>query len=87
MQRTYIDDLEAFPEKLVSLVGEMVLDSILRRFVGLVYMDPLPRATELGRPIAGISSGAADGVVEDEDAGCSSAVRGISINIRYILGT
>lgn len=76
VQRTYIDDLESFLEKLVGLVGEMILDAILGGLVGLVYVDSLSWAAELGGSIAGIGGGAADGVVEYEDAGCAGAVQG-----------
>lgn len=73
---TYIDDLESLLEKLVRLVGEVVLNAVLGGLVRLVYVDSLPWAAELGRSIAGIRGGAADGVVEDEDAVCSRAGSG-----------
>lgn len=70
---TYIDNLEPLFEELVRLIGEMVLYSVLRCLVGLVDVDSLSWSAELRGSIAGIGGGAADGVVEDEDAVCAGA--------------
>jgi hypothetical protein len=72
---THIDDLEAFLEKLVGFIWEVVLHSILGRFIGLVDVDSLAWATEGGRPIASILGGTANRVVKDEDSISSSSVR------------
>jgi hypothetical protein len=80
MQRTYINNLKPLLEQLIRLLREMILYAILRRLVSLINVNPLPWATELCRPIAGIGRGAADGVVEYENASCAGAGwQGISI--------
>lgn len=48
-------------------------DATLRGFVGLVDVDSLDGAAEVFACSA-VVGGAADGVVEDMDAGCSGAV-------------
>jgi hypothetical protein len=67
-----IDDLVAVGEKVFCLGGEMVRDSVAGGGIGLINMNTLHGATEVGG-VAGVDGGAADCVVEDEDAGGSSS--------------
>lgn len=71
---TYVDDLVALLEKLVGFIREVVLNTVLRGTIGLVDVYPACRAAELASDIADIGGCAANCVVEDENAGCSSAV-------------
>lgn len=78
--KIYVNDLEALLEKLVSLVGQVVLDAVLRSAIRLVNVDSLPRPAELSSPIADVGRCAADCVVKDENAGCSGAEEGCQDN-------
>jgi hypothetical protein len=71
---TYVDDLVALLEKLVDFIGEVVLNTVLRGTIGLVDVYPACRAAELAGDVADIEGSAANCVVEDENARCSSAV-------------
>ena len=75
-----IDDLVAGLEQLVRLLWEVVGDAGVCGGVGLVDMDAVDRAAEgcywwcwLVRRGAQVLLGAADGVVEDKDAGGASS--------------
>jgi hypothetical protein len=70
---TYVDDLKALLEKLVGLIWEVVLDTVLGCTVGLVDVNSFPGTAELYGPVADIGGCAADCVVEDEYSSCSSA--------------
>jgi hypothetical protein len=72
---TYINDLKAPLEKLVSFVWEVVLDTVLRGFVRLVNVNSFSWAANLGGSIAEVSGCTADCVVKDENANCSSAAK------------
>lgn len=63
----------------------MVLDAALRGAVGLIDVNPLSRPTDLGGPITTVGWCTADCVVEDENAVCSSAVKGYQ-NYTYLCG-
>jgi hypothetical protein len=72
--QTYIDDLEAFLEKVIGLIWQMMLDAILRGLIGLVDMNSFSWPTELGGSVSGISSCTTDCVIKNEDTSCSSTV-------------
>jgi hypothetical protein len=82
-KETYVDDLVALLEKLVSFIGEVVLNTVLRGTIGLVDVYPACRAAELAGDVADIGGRTANCVVEDENARCSSAV-GKKISVRFI---
>lgn len=73
MDWTYVDDLKALLEKLVSLIWEVVLHTVLRGAVGLIDVNSFPWAAELDGSIADVGGCAADCVVKNENASCSSA--------------
>lgn len=72
----HVDDLHAAAQEPVGVLGEVVRDAGEGRVVGLVDVDPLDGAIDAG--VAGWMGRvwAADGVVEDEYAGCAGAVTG-----------
>jgi hypothetical protein len=70
---TYVNDLEALLEKLIGLIWEVVLHTVLGGTVGLVDVDSFPWAAELDGPITDVGGGAADCVVKDENPSCSGA--------------
>ena len=63
----HVDDLVPTLQKLRSVIGEMVADTVLGRLVGLIDMDALDWTAEIvcGRVIFCRTT---DGVVEDEDS-------------------
>jgi hypothetical protein len=72
-----VDDLVAGFEELVCFRGKVVWDAVLGGGVGLVDVHAVHGAAEAGGgSSAGVFGGAADGVVEDEDTRCASAVHG-----------
>jgi hypothetical protein len=73
---TYVDDLEALLDKFVGLIGEVVLYAVLGGSVGLVNVNSACWAAELAVYIADVGGRAADCVVEDQNARCSSAAEG-----------
>ena len=73
MEWTYVNDLEAFLEKLVGLIGEVVLDTALGSLVGLVDVNSTCWATELAGYVADVGGCTADCMVKDENARRSSA--------------
>lgn len=68
-----VDDLIATREKLFGFSGKVMRDPFFASFVGLVDVDAVDRTTKdyvrVGALVLGCTT---DGVVEDEDAGCSS---------------
>jgi len=70
---TYVNDLKALLEKLVSLIREMVLDTVLGCTVGLVDVNSFPWAAELTGSVTDVRGCAADCVIENENPSCSSA--------------
>lgn len=76
---TYIDYLKAFFEEFGGFGGEVVFDAVFGGLVGLVDVDSFSWAAGYGASVAEINWGATDGVVENKDAGCSSAVEDFSI--------
>ncbi len=72
--QTYVDDLEALLKKLVGFIREVVPDTILRGDIGLVNVNSACWAAELTGNVADIRGCAANCVVKDENARCSSAV-------------
>lgn len=72
---TYIDDLEPLLQQRLGLVREVVRHAADGGRVGLVDVHALDRAAEGldGTAVSGVLGLAADGVVEDEDAGGSGA--------------
>lgn len=76
---TYVDDLVALLEKLVGFVGEVVLDTVLRGTIGLVDVYPACRAAESASDVADIGGCAANCMVEDQNARCSSTVEKFSV--------
>jgi hypothetical protein len=74
-RRRYVDDLDPVLEELLGLVGEVVGYAAERGFVGLVDVNALDGAAE-GWAVGGAAVFllAADGMVEDEDAGSARTV-------------
>jgi hypothetical protein len=71
---SYVDDLEALLEKLIGFIRKVVLNTVLGGAIGLVDVNPACWAAELAGDIADIGGCAANCVVKDENARCSSAV-------------
>jgi hypothetical protein len=73
--QTYVDDLEPLFEKLVGLVGEVVLDAILSALVGLVDMNAFSWAAGYFArcAVAVVGGCTANRVVENVDTRSSSA--------------
>ena len=67
-----VDDLVAGFEQLISEIGQVMGDAGFGGAVGLVDVDSIDWAAERLRWVAHVFLGAADGVVEDEDAAGSS---------------
>ena len=72
---TYVDDLEALLEKLVSFFWEVVLDATLGCTVRLIDVDSFAWATQCSGPVAGVFRSTADCMVEDEHTSGSSSVK------------
>ena len=70
---TYVDDLKAFLEELFGFIWEVVPNPVLGGAVGLVNMHSFSWPAELGRSVAAVRGCTTNCVVEDENAGCSSA--------------
>ena len=75
MMGTDIDDLKALLEKLVSLIWEVVFDTVLGGSVRLIDVNSFSWPAELAFPVADVGGCTADRVVEDEHASCSSAAQ------------
>lgn len=62
-------------KQFLGFVGQMVRDAVLGGWVGLVYVDSLHGAAQLGGSwVSGVEGGAPDCVVEDEDFGCAGSI-------------
>lgn len=70
-----IDDLVSSRQQFFGLIGKMMGNSRLRCTVGLVDVDTSDGATEQGCSRRMVGLGAANGVVEDENARCASPVQ------------
>lgn len=71
----YINDLETLFQKLISIVGKMVFNTVLGRSVGLVNVNSESRAARYlpRRPIMVILWRTTDRMIEDEDSRGSRA--------------
>lgn len=70
-----VDDLVADAQEAFGVRGEMRGDAGAGGSVGLVDVDAVDGAAEVGCVAGGGGGGAPDGVVEDVDACCAGSVR------------